>query len=139
MVDPKVDCSQQGQVYICTCSGCSEEILTGDVNDINHGTKRSNQPGGEHRPNYIGMTGTSMHARGQSHLKDIASRKKSNALWNHILTVHGGHVQRFTMRVVSSHRTTLSRYKMEAVSIEHQIKGTSMNKKQRGAEGVLSE
>ena len=137
MVDPKVDCSLQGRVYICTCSGCSEEILTGDSNRVNHGTNKSNQPGGEHRPNYIGMTGCSMHSRGQAHLKDIASKKKSNALWNHIQTVHGGTIQRFTMRVVSSHMTTLSRYKMEAVTIEHQVKGSSMNQKTEGGRGGL--
>ena len=78
-----------------------------------------------------------MHARGLSHLKDISSKKKSNALWNHILTVHGGVVQRFTMRVMSSHRTTLSRYKMEAVTIEHQFKGSSMNQKTEGGRGGL--
>ena len=135
IVDPRSDCSQQGHVYICTCSGCSEEILTSS--GANHGTTRSNQPGGEHRPNYVGMTGTSMHARGLSHLKEISAKLKSNALYNHILTVHGGQIQTFTMRPMSSHRTTLGRYKMEAVTIEHQVRGTSMNQKTEGGRGGL--
>ena len=41
------------------------------------------------------------------------------------------------MRVVSSHMTTLSRYKMEAVTIEHQVKGSSMNQKTEGGRGGL--
>ena len=53
LADPKTDCSQQCKVYICTCDGCSEEVITEEVNT---GTNRSNQPGGEFRPNYIGIT-----------------------------------------------------------------------------------
>ena len=78
-----------------------------------------------------------MHTRGLSHLKDIPAKKKSNALWNHIMSVHGGQIQVFTMRPMSSHRTTLSRYKMEALTIEHQVPGTSMNQKTEGGRGGL--
>ena len=68
IVDVRADCSQQAQVYICTCLGCSEEIISDMVNT---GTIKSNKPGGEFCPNYVGMTGTSMHTRGLSHLKDM--------------------------------------------------------------------
>ena len=104
MVDPSGDCSRQAQVYIVTCSGCNETVHKGpQIKDC----PKSMEVGGEGKPNYVGMTGTSLHARGVSHLQAIKSKNKSNALALHVQNVHAGVVQQFTMRLCTTHRTVM--------------------------------
>ena len=63
--DPKIDCGQQDMVYVITCNGCKDPV-PGVSRD--RGKSKPTDTGGEARPNYVDMTGTSLHARskGQS-------------------------------------------------------------------------
>ena len=96
-VDPKVDCSKQDQCYILTCNSCQHQV--GEVN-----TNRRNRitsPGGEPRMNYVGMTGTSLHARAKSHMGSVRQGNLRNALAKHCSALHGGVPQKFTMLSMS--------------------------------------
>ena len=108
MVDPAVDCSGQGKVYIVVCGGCNEKVVEGPDNKMN---PKPTEAGGEDRRNYIGMTGTSLHARAKSHLAAVKSKNMSNALALHCHKMHADEEQTFTMKTCTSHRTVLSRYK----------------------------
>ena len=61
MVDIKNDCSKQDQIYIVTCNGCKESV---NQQEVGWSNKRKTDPGGEGHPNYVGMTGTSLHTKG---------------------------------------------------------------------------
>ena len=99
---------------------------------------RENDAGGETKPNYIGMNGTSLHARGVSHQQSVRSRNTSNALALHIRDAHAGVEQQFSMDACTSHRTVMTRYKTEGVYIEHQSVGTSLNSRmEEGCGGLV--
>ena len=55
-----------------------------------------------------------------------------NALAKHCSEKHEGTMKKFNMRAMSQHRTVLNRYKSEAVYIEKQQNGTSLNNKDEG-------
>ena len=129
-VSPSVDCSMQDQTYIITCNGCQEAV--GTSNGI-----KPNMPGGEGCPNYIGMTGTSLHARAKAHTQSVRSGTQSNAIAKHTKTCHNGVAQGFTMKPMAAHRTVLSRYKAEGIYIEKQIPLSSLNNKTEGGRGGL--
>ena len=132
MVDTTTDCSQQDKVYIITCNGCMQDITTPPMTGL-----KPTEPGGEARYNYVGMTGTSMHARAKSHAQCISSMNKSNALAKHVHDIHNGTSPGFTMKPMASYRTVLRRYKGEGVLIEKQIVGSSLNGKIEGGRGGL--
>ena len=134
IVDESVDCSRQDSVYIITCNGCLETVTNGPVSRV---MPRPTEAGGEGRPNYIGMSGTSLHARAKSHMMAVAANNMSNALARHVTMKHNGIIQAFNMKVCSSHRTVMSHYKTEAIYIEHQIDGTSLNDRLEGGRGGL--
>ena len=136
MVAGSTDCSLQDKVYIITCDECLEEVTTGTTH-THPIILKPTRPGGEARPNYVGTTGTSLHARSLLHLKSIKAKDQSNALANHIRLVHGDIPTTFTMRLMSSHRTVLNIFKTEAVFIEKQVVGSSMNQKREGGRGGL--
>ena len=136
MVSPSTDCSLQDKVYIITCNECLDEVTTGTTNTLPIILKPT-RPGGEARLNYVGTTGTSMHARSILHLKSIKAKDQSNALANHIRLAHGDIQTTFTMSLMSSHRTVLNRFKTEAVYIEKQVVGSSLNQKREGGRGGL--
>ena len=121
-------------VYIVTCDNinCQKKVTEGPENRLG---PKPTEAGGEPRLNYIGMTGTSLHARGKSHLTSIKSKSMNNALALHCENMHAGEMQPFTMKSCSSHRTVLSRYKTEAVYIEHQMLSTSLNNRVEGGGG----
>ena len=81
------------------------------------------------------MTGTSLHARGKSHLTAVRLKTKSNALALHCINAHEGIMQQFLMKSCTSHRTVLSCYKTEAVYIERQMIGSSLNNRLEGGGG----
>ena len=110
-VDKKTDCSQQDRVYIITCNGCPEPVEGAESRG------KTNEPGGETRPNYVGMTGTSLHSRSLAHTASVKYKNTSNAMARHMVDEHGGLDQGFMMKPMSSHRTVLSRYKTEGVVI----------------------
>ena len=92
----RVDCSRQDTVYSITCGGCLESVFQGP--SPLHMPKPT-EAGGETRLHYIGMTGTSMHTRGKSHLTAMKRLDKSNALARHIIEKHSGKEQLFNMKM----------------------------------------
>ena len=132
MVDPSEDCSSQSKVYVITCGGCNQKVEEGPAPRTG---PKPTEAGGEARPNYIGMTGTSLHARGKLHLTAVMLQNTSNALALHCKNAHNGDRQTFCMKSCTSHRTVLSRYKTEAVLIEHQVQGSSLNNRLEGGGG----
>ena len=136
MVAGSTDCSLQDKVYIITCDECLEEVTTGTTH-THPIILKPTRPGGEARLNYVGTTGTSLHAWSLLKLKSIKAKDQSNALANHIRLVHGDIPTTFTMRLMSSHRTVLNIFKTEAVFIEKQVVGSSMNQKREGGRGGL--
>ena len=132
IVDPREDCSSQSKVYIVTCDGCNMKVEEGP--ELRTGPKPT-EAGGESKLNYVGMTGTSLHARGKSHMTAVQLKWMSNVLALHCSERHAGEVQQFTMKGCTTHRTVLSRYKTEAVYIEHQNIGTSLNSRVEGGGG----
>ena len=119
------------QQNICkTCNGCLHEVGSS-------GGTKSNMPGGEGRPNYIGMTGSSLHSRAKSHSQSVRSGTLSNAMAKHTVNTHNGVDQGFTMKPMAAHRTVLNRYKAEGIYIEKQIPMTSLNSKSEGGRGGL--
>ena len=129
-VSTSVDCSMQDQTYIITCNGCMDPIAS------SNGVK-PNLPGGEGHPNYIRMTGTSLHARAKAYAQSVRSQTQSNAIAKHTKLCHNGVAQGFTMKPMAAHRTVLSRYKAEGIYIEKQIPLTSLNQKTEGGRGGL--
>ena len=134
MVDAGVNCSKQDSVYCITCDGCQENVFQGP-NPLH--MPRSTDAGGETRLHYIGMTGTSLHCRGKSHLAAVKRLDRSNALAHHLIDRHAGEKQPFTMKMCTSNKTVLNRYKSEAIFIEYQISGSSLNDRIEGGRGGL--
>ena len=56
LVKGKQDCTDMGVVYEITCDTCTEPVSQ-------NLPKQSNDPGGQPRKNYVGMTATSVHNR----------------------------------------------------------------------------
>ena len=133
MVDPKTDCSQQGQVYVITCNVCQTE-----VRDTTRSGQRSTDPGGEPNPNYVGMTGTSLHARAISHTMAIKCLDNKNAMAKHTIEIHQGVSPGFKMSSMYRCKTVLRRHKSEGVAIEKQQDNSSLNSKlDRGIGGLI--
>ena len=73
MVSASTDCSLQDKVYVITCNECLDEVTTGTTNTQPIILKPT-RPGGEARLNYVGTTGTSLHARSLLHHKSSRPR-----------------------------------------------------------------
>ena len=66
----------------------------------------------------MGETSRSIQERSKEHWKGYAgSKKEENHMYRHQKLVHGGEGAKFTMKVVGSHRSALSRQISEAVRI----------------------
>ena len=100
-------------------------------------TPESRELGGQTRENYIGMTRTSVHCRMQSHLQKQKSKTTSNPLWRHDRDRHEGEPQRYTTRVIRRKRNLLPLSIMEALFIEKQAAGSSLNDKNEYGRGKL--
>ena len=134
IVDRRQDCSRQDVVYIITCNECKERVCQGP--DLEN-TAKPTEAGGEVHHNYIGMTGSSMHARAKAHVASMHAGDRNNALARHVQNAHAGIAQSFSMSMCTTHRTVLSRYKSEAIFIEKQLPCTSMNDRIEGGHGGL--
>ena len=97
----------------------------------------SRDPGGQARESYIGMIRTSLHCRMQEHLQKQKSKSSSNPLWRHDRDKHGGEPQRYTTRVIRRERNLLPLSIMEALFIEKQATGSSLNDKNEYGRGKL--
>ena len=99
--------------------------------------QRSQDPGQQPRHHYIGMTRSSVHARMLDHLKGQKSKKNSNPLFRHDTDKHDGEPQNYTTRIMNSQKNILPLTIMEALFIEKQIRGTSLNERNEYGHGAL--
>ncbi len=68
---------------------------------------------------YIGESGRSLHARAAEHMAYVRRRDKKGVLYKHIVDTHANEsTPQFTMRVISSHKSNLSRMIAEGIHIE---------------------
>ena len=94
-------------------------------------------PGGQLRYNYIGMTSTSVHARMLGHLDGQKAKSSSNPLHRHDMEVHSGDPQVYSTRIIRKERTLLPLSLTEALYIEKQSPGTSLNGREEGGRGSI--
>ena len=78
---------------------------------------------------YIGESSRTGFLRGNEHLDDLKNRKQKSPLWKHCTEEHGGKEVNFSMKIVRSHRTPLTRQIHESVEIEHSSAKILMNSK----------
>ena len=127
MVEDNKDCAKSSVVYEITCTTCNETV---DVT-----TDR--QPGGQGAPNYIGMTRTSVHQRMISHARGQQGRKESNPLWRHDRESHNGDQQTYKTRILHAEMNLLPLCISEALYIEKQRIGSSLNEMNENGRGEL--
>ena len=113
-------CSEMGALYCITCKTCNQNI------DPSTNEKHSH-PGGVKAPNYIGMTASSLHARHTDHRRGHKARNKNNCLVKHEVDVHDGQAQEYTAKYIGRERGLLHLSLKEALLIENQVQGTSLN------------
>ena len=124
------DCWRMGIVYVIRCKSCHQ--------DIDPEIKESLQkPGGVKSHHYLGMTACSLHNRMIDHRKGHRRKDSGNPLFIHDQECHNGERQEYYS--VTAHREILLLNLMmkEAILIEGQQSGTSMNGKQEKGRGKL--
>ena len=131
IVEKSRDCALQGCVYEITCDSCTLPI------DDSLQTKETRDPGGQARPNYVGMTMSSVHARMKDHLRDQRSRMKKSPMHRHDLEAHQGVPQSYTTRILTRERTCFPLSITEGLYIEAQAKGSSINERNEQGRGAL--
>ena len=115
-----------GSTYYIKCKTCKEHI---DPEIID----KPAVPGGIKSPNYIGMSATSLHARHKDHRKGHNARNKNNCLVKHEFEAHNGEKQQYIAGFINRQRGLLHLSLMEALLIEGQLAGTSLNdRKEKG-------
>ena len=102
------NCQKEGIVYKITCQECKRKQVSS---------------------HYIGESSRTAFLRGQEHLEDLHSKRSDKPLWKHCVDEHGGKIVEFTMKVVRSHRTPLTRQIHESVEIENSSSQILMNSK----------
>ena len=132
MVETSKDCSKMSVVYEITCNQCTKPVR--DNMEID---ERSRDPGNQGRPQYIGMTRSSVHSRMLDHLRGQKSKSGSNPLFRHDRDMHNGDPQTYTARIMNCQRNILPLTVMEALYIEKQQEGSSMNEKNEFGRGAL--
>ena len=118
IVDPAVPCDSASACYRITCSMCSVEH---DMTEPEVTARRPDRYNGDRdRKNYTGMTGQTLHARQREHMNDVEKMNTNNALVKHIMKDHNesNEVPRFSMKIITKHRTNLDRCIMEGLLIE---------------------
>ena len=76
---------------------------------------------------YIGMCAVSLHNRQLTHRTQHKARNKSNVMVKHEMEKHKGQIQEYTCRLVTKERSLLHLSLREAILIQGQVHGTSMN------------
>ena len=131
IIEKGKDCSTMGVIYEITCKNCQENIT------IENGPQDSRKPGGQLGPNYIGMTMTSAHCRMTDHLKGQRQKRESNPLYRHDRDDHGGMEQEYSMRILTREQSVFPLTITEALYIEAQCPGTSINDRNEYGRGGL--
>ena len=78
-----------------------------------------------------------LHARQKNHLDAIKSKNPKNPLVKHKNNEHNGEIQPFTMKLISSHNSVLSRYVSESIYIDNFDKAHILNSKSEWGRGKL--
>ena len=131
LVEPGKDCATMGIIYEITCLSCNQEV--GQV----PGERESRQPGGQHAPNYVGMSMTSAHSRMKDHLVGQRAKRDSNPLHRHDRDKHNGEVQRYVTRIIGREQRILPLTILEALFIESQVPGTTINDRNEYGRGSI--
>ena len=122
-------CSAMGSIYVVTCNTC-KEVLDPEVKEI------PDIPGGVKSSHYLGMTWTSLHNRHKDHRQKHLARSESNVMVKHDKECHDGVMQQYTAKFVKSVRSLLHLSLTEALLIEGQLNGTSMNDRLERGKGT---
>ena len=125
----KGKCGKMSCVYCVVCNACNEEIDPEVRQDIQ-------QPGGIKAAHYIGMTATSLHNRQLAHRKGHNKNKPNNPMEKHDRECHQGVKQSYTAKFIGEERGLLPLSMKEAILIEKQHAGTSMNDKLERGRGT---
>ena len=89
--------------------------------------KETRDPGGQSRPNYVGMTMSSVHARMKDHIKDQRSKIKKSPMYRHDVYVYQGIPQSYTTRILNRERLCFLLALTEGLYIERQKPGAILN------------
>ena len=126
-----LDCGRMGVVYAIKCNTCLQEIDP-------HVKECPSKPGGIKTSHYLGMTACSLHNRMQSHVDGQKNGNSSkNPLVRHDREKHNGVKQEYSTVTVSKEQNLLPLIMREAIMIESQHYGTSMNGKDERGRGNL--
>ena len=87
--------------------------------------------------NYLGMTSTSIHNRMLSHLSDHRSKNNKSVMHRHNIESHDGVEQQYSMDVVTTERKLLLLCMREALLIEGQDPGLSINDRMEQGRGSI--
>ena len=102
------NCQRENVVYRITCQECGMRQVKAE---------------------YTGETSRTAYLRGREHWEGLESQKEKNALWKHCVEKHGGTKVNFSMKVLRSHKTPLSRQVHESVEIDSSKADIVMNSK----------
>ena len=86
---------------------------------------------------YLGMIATSLDNRMLLHLQDHRSKNKQSIMTRHDLDCHGGVEQQYMMDIVTSERRLLLLCMREALLIEGQDPGLSINDRMEQGRGSI--
>ena len=113
--DGKQNCSEKNIVYEIICIKCGEKQPDPDAG-IKEGVHTC----------YVGTSSRTMYQRGAEHLDGLVNKKESNALYKHVVDVHGGEYVDFKMVVVKRHFSAMSRLLHESVRINRSARNSSI-------------
>ena len=118
-----------GTVYCIRCLGCKEK-LDPDTKE------QPGSKGGVKSSNYIGRTTVSIHNRLITHREGHERGNSSNALVKHDIEKHNGEKQSYSAVVAQREIGLLNLVLREAILIEGQEEGCSMNDKMEFGRGA---
>ena len=81
------------------------------------------------RADYTGETSRTAYLRGKEHIEGLNNKNPENALWKHCVQHHGEQTVEFSMKVLRSHRSPLTRQIQESVEISNSQAKVIMNSK----------
>ena len=91
-------CQQEGIVYKIECEECKTKGITSE---------------------YVGESSRTGFLRGGEHLDGLKNKNVKNPLWKHCVDQHQSNLVSFSMKILRSHRTPLTRQIHESVEIEN--------------------
>ena len=91
IVEKGKDCALMGCIYEITCNACEDPVDLAQCGPLDKDTK---DPGQQRRPNYVGMTSTSVHWRMQAHLSGQRSK---------VIATHSGDMIQRNMEAIHKH------------------------------------